>query len=140
MPQEVTRTPESLQRRLDELVGNHVVFTIHTGDPGPHCTDNLAFGDGLPQPYSFAEGGSVRFCIPAMPRLRARVPVRRRWWQIWPRHRTEMREQLVRIEAVTMWSNGRPVMPVDLEYSPIVLVSGSVLIVTPSGKPRIWAA
>ncbi len=140
MPIRTRHTEELLQRHLDELAGDRVVFTIHTGNPGPRGTDNLAFGDGLPQPYSFAEGGSVGFRIPVMPRLRVRVPVRRRWWQIWPRHRTEMREQLVRIEAVTMWSNGHPVMPVDLPHPPIVLVSGSVLIVTPNGKPRIWAA
>ncbi len=131
-------TQELMRRHLDELAGDRVVFTIHTGDPGPQGADNLAFGDGLPQPYSFTEGGSVGFRIPAMPRVR--VPVPRRWWQIGPRHRTEMREQLVRIEAVMMWANEHPVMPLDLPYSPIVLVSGSVLIVTPHGKPRAWAA
>ena len=140
MPEPSHALAHEIGRRLNELVSDRVVFTIHDGDPDIHGTANLAFGDGLPQAYSFAEGGSVGFRIPAMPIEHVQVPLPRRWWHIGRRYRTETRTPLVQIEAVMMWSDGRPIMPVNLEYSPIVLVSGSVLIVTPNGKPRTWAA
>lgn len=69
---------ELLQRHLDDLVGDQVLFTLHDGAPGPHGIDNLAFGTGLPQRYSFAEGGSVGFRIPSMPVKNVRVPLPRR--------------------------------------------------------------
>lgn len=128
---------EQMQRYLDELIGDRVEFTIHDGDPGPECTDNLAFGDGLPQSYSFTEGGSVAFNIPVMPYERIRVPVPRRWWQIRRRYRIHTQASLVRIEAVTLWSKGRPMLRVDAPTLPITLVGGGVLIITPNGKPQV---
>lgn len=130
-------TKKALQRHLDELVGDHVLFTVHDGDPGLHGTNNLAFGTGLPQPYSFTQGGSVGFLIPPMRLERVRVPLQRRWWQIRKRYRIREVSPMVRIQAVMMWSNGRCVMPINLPEPEYLLRSGDMLTVIPNGKPKV---
>ncbi|MFD6400786.1 hypothetical protein [Nocardia sp. NPDC060249] len=120
------------QHQLDELTGDRVEFAIHTGDPGPDCTDNLAFGDGLRQPYSFAEGGSVGFRIPVMPLEQVRVSLPRRWWQIRTRYRSREVVPMAHVKALTMWSNGQAIMRLSLPEREYWLKSGDVLIVTPT--------
>ncbi|MFC5789697.1 hypothetical protein ACFPPE_07490, partial [Agromyces tardus] len=90
---------------------------------------------GLLQSYSFAEGGSVGFLIPPMPLEHVRVPLPRRWWQIRTRYRIREVMPMVRIQAVMMWSNGHPMMTVNLPVPEYQLRGGDVLIVTPNGKP-----
>ncbi|MFE2994124.1 hypothetical protein ACFXG4_03820 [Nocardia sp. NPDC059246] len=128
------------QRRLDEQVGDEVEFKLHDGDPGPNLDQNLLFGTGMPQSYQFSEGGDVVWHFshldPAPPR---RVPVPRRWWQLRRRYTEVHQNPTVVIEAVTLWSDGKPLMPVPTEpHGRHTMLAGSTFYLTPNGKPTIW--
>ena len=99
---------EILQAEMDNLVGDTIILKLHDGPPGPDFTDNLMFGDGRPQEYTYSKGGAVTW---KMPEVTDRVPAPRRWWHL--RRRYMDVPKVWWVEWVTAWSDGRPVMPVD---------------------------
>lgn len=129
---------QQMQQHLDGLVGDAVVLKLHTGDPGADLNDNLAFGDGLPQRYSFRQGGTAVFTMPSMPPAFDRVPLPRKWWQLRRRYEDVRRPSFAYVHAVSMWANSGAAMRVHLSQpTPILLTPKSTLHITPDGKPTI---
>lgn len=122
---------DQLQAEMDKMVDDTVVFKLHDGPAGPAFADNLMFGDGLPQEYTYSEGGELRF---VMPELTERVPLPRQWWQLRMRY-VDLPKQL-KVHEISMWSRGLPVMLVD-RRGPIYLTSGGVLTLCDIARPTI---